>query len=137
MTLERGTLRGSGGNVAGCRSRQAACRHASSQKRRRPCGVKLAPQNPHMRVVARPLSLRNGVLVIPTPSALPLRQRPFEPVRFRARLDDVGAVGDAIQYRFAQPSVSEPVMMPVSSIGWYVAFELVALGSDQFRAQAS
>src|SRR5438067_6209104 len=108
MTLERGTLRGSGGRAdPGCRSRQAAWRHASSQKRCRPCGMKLAPQNPQLRVIAWPLSLRDGVFVIDAPLALTLCQGPFETVRVRARLDDVGAVGDAIQHRLAQPSVGD------------------------------
>src|SRR5215207_2951268 len=97
MTLERGTLRGSGGRVeAGCRWRQAAWRHASSQKRRRPCGIKLPPHIAHMAVIAGPLSLRNGVFVIPAPLALALCQRAFEAERVRARLNDVRAVGDAI-----------------------------------------
>src|SRR5437764_90715 len=86
MTLERGTLRGSGGRAdPGCRSRQAAWRHASSQKRYRPCGMKLAPQNPQLRVIAWPLSLRDGVFVIDAPLALTLCQGPFETIRARLR----------------------------------------------------
>src|SRR2546427_9673941 len=69
--------------------------------------MKLAPQNPQVRVIARPPSLRNGVLVIDAPLPLTLCQGPFEAERVRARLDDVGTVGDAIQHRFAQPRVGD------------------------------
>src|SRR3981081_4163416 len=95
MTLERGTRRGSDGSTeAGWRCRQAAWRHASSQKRRRPCGVKLLPHIAHRRVIARPLSLRDGLFGMPAPLTLALRKCAFEAERVRAGLDDVGAVGD-------------------------------------------
>src|SRR3954462_13555676 len=104
MTLERGRRRGSCGNTdAGCRWRQAAWRHASSQKRRRPCAVKWSPHIAQVRLCAGPLSLRDGLLVIAAPLALALGQLAFEEERVRARLDDVGAVGDAIQHGLAQP----------------------------------
>src|SRR6266851_9909757 len=108
MTLERGTWRGSGGRAdAGWPWRQAAWRHASSQKRRRPCGVKLRLHIAHMRAIVRSPSLRDGVFVMPASLALALRECAFEAERVRARLDDVGAVGDAIQHRFAQPRVRD------------------------------
>src|ERR1700704_6380581 len=107
MTLERGTRRGSDGKVeVGCRSRQAAWRHASSQKRRRPCGTNPSPHLAHKRVIVPPLSLLNGDSVL-VALALALCQRTFEAERVRAGLNNVGAVGNAIQHRFAQPSVRD------------------------------
>src|SRR5438876_4952719 len=107
MTLERGTVRGSSGKDAGCRSRQAAWRHASAQKRRRPYGTNPPPHIAHRRVIAPPpLSLLNGDSVL-VALALALCQSAFEAERVRTRLDDVGAVGDAVQHRFAQPSVRD------------------------------
>src|SRR5216684_1470173 len=50
----------------------------TAQKRRRPCGTKRSPHFSHRWVIAWPLSLLNGVFVMPAPLALALCQRAFE-----------------------------------------------------------
>src|ERR1700680_2362353 len=86
-------------SARGWRRRQAFCRHAASQKRCRPTGSNTTPHIAQ-RVVS--LSLRNGFIGTSLAAALVLLERAAEAVRLGARLDDVGAVGDAVQQRLAQ-----------------------------------
>src|SRR5438445_13835247 len=97
----RGGTRTTG--AVGWRRRQAACRQASEQKRRRPAGWKWWPQIG--QAVVTP-SLRGGVSGMAA-LALALLQRPPEAVRLGAGLEDVGAIGDPVEQRLAEPRVRD------------------------------
>src|SRR2546422_5431826 len=102
----RGGDGGSTGTGARWRRRQAAWRHASEQKRRRPTGRTSRPES--AQAVVTP-TLRDGaVTTVPLSLAgLALRQGAPEAEGLGAGLDDVGAVGDAVEQCLAEPGVGD------------------------------